>query len=112
MKRRVTFKVPIHDVDVVIIVTSDIPAAYKREFGVVIDNTRMACLGYQGRKFGLFLEPSAKRRQEIIVHEIFHMTHRILEKCCMNFDSGHHEMGAYLCEYLTKKIFTILNATK
>lgn len=100
---------PIHDVSVSVVVTTDIPAAYKREFGVVIDNARMACLGYIGRKFGLFLEPAARRRREIIAHEIFHLTHRILEANCMNFDEGHHEMGAYLCEYLTDKVFTILD---
>lgn len=106
MKR--TFQVPIHEVTVVVVVTNDIPAAYKREFSIVIDNTRMACLGYHGRKFGLFLEPAAARRPEIIAHEIFHLTHRILEKNMMNFDESHHEMGAYLCEYLTKKILTII----
>ena len=106
--KRTAFRVPIHEVDVAVIVTDDIPSAYKREFGVVIDESRMACLGYHGRKFGLFLEPAARQRHEIVAHEIFHMTHRILEKNCMNFDESHHEMGAYLCEYLTKKVATIL----
>lgn len=102
------FQVDVYDVSVAVIVTRDIPAAYLSEFGVVIDDTRMACLGYNGRRFALFLEPVAKARHEIIAHEIFHLTHRILEKCTMNFDPGHHEMGAYLCEHLTKKIFAIL----
>lgn len=106
---RTQFQVPIHDVSVVVVVTSDIPAAYKREFGVQIDDSRMACLGYHGRKFGLFFEPAAKRRREIVAHELFHLTHRILEKNCMNFDEAHHEMGAYLCEFLTKRVLTILN---
>lgn len=102
------FQVPIHDVTVVVVVTADIPAAYKREFGVEIGNAQMACLGYDKRKFGLFFEPAAQLRQEIIVHEIFHLTHRILEKNHMNFDESHHEMGAYLCEYLTKIVFSVL----
>lgn len=105
---RKIFQVPIHDVTVVIVVTQDIPAAYKREFGIEIGNSQMACLGYDKRKFGLFFEPAAKLRGEIIAHEIFHLTHRILEKNCMNFDESHHEMGAYLCEYLTKKVFGVL----
>ncbi len=105
---RIKFQVPIHDVTVVVIVTRDIPAAYKREFGVDIGNAQMACLGYDKRKFGLFLEPAARLRPEIVVHEIFHLTHRILEKNHMNFDESHHEMGAYLCEYLTRRIFLLI----
>jgi len=93
---------------VVVVITKNIPAAYKRMFRFEIDDTRMACVGRQGRTFGLFLEPAAARRPEIVAHEIFHLTHRILEKSNMNFDSGHHEMGAYLCEYLTKNIFARL----
>lgn len=107
--KRVKFEVPIHDVTVIVTVTPDIPAAYKREFGVDIGNSQMACLGYHKRKFGLFFEPAAKGRQEIVIHELFHLTHRILEFNTMNFDEQHHEMGAYLMEYLTKRVFTILN---
>jgi len=109
---KVKFQVPIYDVAIVIIITTDIPAAYKREFGIDIGNTQMACLGYDKRKFGLFFEPAAKNRLEIVSHEIFHLTHRILEKNTMNFDESHHEMGAYLCEYLTKKVFGILDRIK
>ena len=105
--RRV-FQLEMFDVSIGVVVTRDIPAAYKREFGIEIDHTMMACLGYHGRRFVLFLEPAAVSRREIIAHEIFHLTHRILEKCSMNFDSGHHEVGAYLCEHLTKKVFAIL----
>jgi hypothetical protein len=106
--KRIKFQVPIHDVSVVVVITDDIPAAYKREFGIEIGNAQMACLGYNKRKFGLFFEPKARLRQEIVVHELFHLTHRILEKNCMNFDGEHHEQGAYLCEYLTKIVFGIL----
>ena len=101
------FQVPIHEVTVFVIVTQNIPAAYKREFGVEIGPTMMACLGYDKRRFGLFFEPDTLLRREIIAHELFHLTHRILEKNCMNFDESHHEMGAYLCEWLTKKVFSI-----
>lgn len=69
----------------------------------------MACLGYHGRKFALIFEPAAKARREVVAHELFHLTHRILEKCQMNFDESHHEMGAYLCEWLTKRVFAMLD---
>ena len=105
--KRKKIHVPIYDVEVVVIVTNDIPAAYQREFGFEIDDTRGACLGYHGRKFGLFFEPKFARKG-VIAHEIFHLTHRILEKCSCNFDSGHHEPGAYLCEWLTEKVYAVL----
>lgn len=102
------FHVPIFDVRVAVVVTTDIPAAYLREFGVRIGDTRMACLGYDKSRFGLFLEPRAVKRREIIAHEVFHLTHRILEFCCMNFDECHHEVGAYLNEWLTKRVAEVL----
>lgn len=105
---RKVLQIPIHDVTLVIIITDDIPTAYKREFDVVIDGTQMACLGYDNRKFALFFEPHAVERHEVIAHEVFHLTHRILENNHMHFDENHHEMGAYLCEYLTKRVFEIL----
>lgn len=104
-----TFKVPIFDVSVSVVVTHDIPAAYKKMFGYVIEKTPMACLGYEGNKFGLFLEPKAKLEHHIIAHELFHLTHRILERCEMNFDAAHHEMGAYLNEWLHETVHEILN---
>lgn len=110
--KKVTFRVPIHEVTVFVMVTRDIPGAYKREFGTDIGDTQMACLGYLKRKFGLFFEPGAERRPEIVAHEIFHLTHRILEKNQMNFDAEHHEMGSYLCEYLTKKVFGAFRGLK
>lgn len=108
MNRTARFRVPIFDVSVAVVVTDDIPAAYLREFGVHIGDTQMACLGYDKSRFGLFLEPAAVRRREVVAHELFHLTHRVLERCCMNFDEGHHEVGAYLNEWLTKRVFEIL----
>jgi|HubBroStandDraft_1064217.scaffolds.fasta_scaffold163140_2 hypothetical protein len=106
--KRVRFYVPIFDVFVTVYVTDNIPACCKTHFGIDIGDTRMACLGYKKNEFGIFLEPQAARRLEIVAHEIFHLTHRILERCAMNFDEGHHECGAYLNEWLTKQIFDIL----
>lgn len=108
MTKKRKFQVPIFDVDVSVIVTENIPEAYLKEFGIQIGDTRMACLGYNKRRFGLFLEPHAVKRHEVIAHEIFHLTHRILEFCSMNFDEGHHEVGAYLNEWLTKRVADIL----
>lgn len=104
MKQRIKFYVPIFDVSVAVIVTTDIPDAYRREFGTQIEDLRMACLGYEGKRHCLFFEPTAVIRPEIVAHEVFHLTHRILERCCMNFDPGHHEVGAYLNEWLTKQV--------
>ena len=60
-------------------------------------------LAYRGSKFIL-----AFRRNdhpiEVIAHEVFHLTHRILELCGCNFDSGHHEQGAYLNGWLIELV--------
>ena len=109
MKLKKRFTVEVFDADVVVVVADDIPKEYKKEFGIQIDDVRMACCGYNGRKFGLFFEPKAVARTEIVAHEVFHLTHRILDLCCMNFDSCHHEVGAYLHEHLIKKVLHILN---
>lgn len=102
--RKKVFAVPVFDVTVVLIVTSDIPAAYKKELGEEIEDTAMALVAVTGKTFCMFLEPEAASRPEVIAHEVFHLTHRILEFCEMNFDAEHHEVGAYLCEYLTKTV--------
>lgn len=37
---------------------------------------------------------------KLVSHEVFHLTHRILEWVAANFDDDHHEQGALLNEYL------------
>ena len=106
--KRWKFHVPIYDLDVKVILADNIQPEYKREFKLDLNDLHAACLGYEGRKYVLFFEPKYVKKG-IVAHEIFHLTHRILEKCSANFDPCHHECGAYLCEYLTDKIFKMLD---
>lgn len=41
-------------------------------------------------------------------HEVFHLTHRILEYRDFNFDSDHHEQGAYLHGWIMGKVSDML----
>ena len=60
-------------------------------------------LAYRGSKFILAFRKNDSNI-EVIAHEVFHLTHRILELCNCNFDSGHHEQGAYLNGWLMETV--------
>ena len=62
---------------------------------------------HQGSNFGLFFEIK-NLTIDTISHEIFHVTHRILERHETHFDSGHHEHAAALHGYLTDLVFKTL----
>lgn len=66
-------------------------------------------LAYRGSKFLLAFHENDKSI-EVIAHEVFHLTHRILELCTCNFDAGHHEQGAYLNGWLMELITHALSA--
>ena len=48
----------------------------------------------------------------VLVHELFHMTHDILERSGANFDSDHDEQGALLIGWLMEKTVTKLREWK
>ena len=52
--------------------------------------------------FALFFEKRALQRKAVnlIAHETFHLTHRIIEWAGANFDEDNHEHGAILHGYL------------
>ncbi len=56
-------------------------------------------------KFFIFLRMDAVSH-DIIAHEVFHATVRMLEHCChaVHFDRD-HEPHAYLCGFLTKLVY-------
>lgn len=41
---------------------------------------------------------------ELVSHEVFHLTHRILEWSSSNFDEEHHEQGAMLHGFLMTQV--------
>jgi hypothetical protein len=48
--------------------------------------------------FAIFL--SDPNDLEVLAHEVFHLTHRVLEYAAVNFDSANHESGALLNGFL------------
>lgn len=110
MKR--TIRVPIYDCTVFLVVARD-------SKGVVVERRRMGRVfgedpdlgdsycGLTSRdgngRYGLFL--SRKHlSMELIGHEVWHLTHRILERCSIPVDPDHHEAGAYLHGWLMQRI--------
>jgi hypothetical protein len=102
-KRRVKLRVPIYGVDVLLVVSDDIAQERKtmeHVFGPAPDEHDYDALtSYNGEHFALFFKRKAVSTERI-AHEVFHLTHRILEWAGANFDSQHHEQGALLCGYL------------
>lgn len=68
-------------------------------FGPVPERDYFALSAYTADgNFGLWLPRKADTNT--IAHELFHITHRILEWTNSNFDRDHHEQGALLNGYL------------
>lgn len=102
VKRKIT--VPIYDAELVLVVTDNIGKERRKMeyiFGPApTDLNYDALTSYSGgRRFGLFFDRKAMTTK-IIAHEVFHLTHRILDWVGANFDDKHHEQGALLCGYL------------
>lgn len=105
LKRKIT--VPIYESDVCdvwLIVADDIHAermTMQDKFGKPPDKGAYgALLSYNLLgEYAMFFTPKRTGVNEI-AHEVFHLTHCILEWTNVNFDSGHHEQGAMLCGYL------------
>ena len=96
---------PIYDATIWLIITEDIIGERKKMqeiFGNIDGAYYNALCSYDNHgNFALFFEPTTLT-DKIIAHEIFHLTHRILDWTSGNFDKNHHEQGALLCGYLTE----------
>lgn len=99
--------IPIFDATLWIFVSKDIECERKkmsRYFGTSpIAHDYNALCSSGGSQFALFFEPKAVTTK-IIAHEVFHLTHRIMEWAGTNFDENHHEQGALLCGYLMELV--------
>ena len=103
--------VPIYEAEVWVIVSDNI--AKEREnfndlFGP-FDGERFdaICTYSGGQTFALFFTPRALTYR-VIAHEVFHLTHRILDWVGANFDSKHHETAALLHDYLFHNVCKIV----
>jgi hypothetical protein len=101
------FVVPIYEARIRLVVSYDVTAERKKFihlFGSVPDEYYDAVCSYSGYgDFALFFE-CKPLSLNVLSHEVFHLTHRILDWVSANFDGGHHEQGALLHGYLMETI--------
>lgn len=103
MKRRVT--IPIYRVHLWIVVDRNI-YDLRREmcdiFGEYTDEDNwMGMCSRQGPNFGLFFD-SAYLDTQTVAHEVFNLTHRILEWANVKFSPEDHEAAALLHGFLMR----------
>jgi hypothetical protein len=107
--------IPIYDVDVWVVVDKTIDDA-RNKLSKVFDRSKDEgtydqhnglCIS-QGTNFGLCFSEQSSKNACIVSHEVFHLTHRILEYHMVNFDSENHEPAAILNGYLSARIHGIL----
>lgn len=104
--------IPIYDATVWVVVSKHIKIerqAMSHWFGEVPESADYdaLCSYGHGHNFALFFEPPSLT-VKVVTHEIFHLTHRILDWAGVKFDSAHHESAALLHGYLCHTIFTLL----
>lgn len=106
--RREEVIVPIYGARVQLIITDDIASERKSQenlFGPIDGACYDAlCSRSCGHNFALFFEPEALTHR-IINHELFHLTHRILEWVGVPFSSNNHEVFAALHGELATWVF-------
>jgi hypothetical protein len=107
--------VPIYDAVVWLVVSDEIHATRKSRSMVKLfgepppaEVDWAALCDYNGRGiFGIFVG-SESLTVDVIAHEVFHLTYRILEWASAGVDKGNHEAGALLHGYLMNLISGIL----
>lgn len=108
---KVRLVVPIYDAHVWLVVSKNVRKERRKWeylFGPAPDGDYNALCCYSScSTFGLFFRPEALTNN-IIGHEVFHLTHRMLDWVEANFDKDHHEQGALLHGYLLDWIFSTL----
>jgi hypothetical protein len=103
---KLRFMVPIYEAEVWLVVANGNGIYRERAkmasvFGDPPEPHYSALCSHDGNhRFGLFFTTIAARDLGIVAHEVFHLTHRILEWTGSNFDPAHHEQGALLHGFL------------
>jgi hypothetical protein len=105
---KIKIKIPIYDALLWLIVVDDIYAERKKMediFGPTPTSNFGALCSYGdfSSHFGLFFKKDTVDISDIS-HEVFHLTHRILEWTNCPFDIDHQEQGALLNSYLMKLV--------
>lgn len=102
---------PIFGARIQLIVTHDIKAARKAQehlFGPIDGPCYEAlCCRSRGHNFALFFEPGSLTHR-LIGHEVFHLTHRILEWVGTPFRTDNHEVFATLHGELEHWVYSLV----
>lgn len=101
------FRVPIYDVKFFIVVGDSVDQARKKFNSIFGDyksdgGQTAAICSRRGENFGIFFE-KGNCTPDIVFHELFHSTHRILEWTGAEMDARHHEHAALLHGWLCKQ---------
>ena len=108
------FTVPIYGVNVWVIVAGDVGRVRNSAFFAKLferwedADKYYAYCSNRGNRFALFFSEETLW-STVVAHEVFHLTHRIMEYTGEPFDSSKHEQGAALHEWLWERISAILN---
>lgn len=100
------FRVPIYDVDVHLFCSRNTQRdrqSLEFIFGPAPKGGWGALCSYSAGEFGLFFDQKSLS-VSLIGHEVFHLTHRILEWAGVGFDAQHHEAAAHLHGYLLSEV--------
>lgn len=97
------FRIPVYDVALLVCACDD-PVKrrirYSKTLGEYDGGDFSGLCSWNGKgSFAVFIKSECVDINTIS-HEVFHLTHRIMEFCSCNFDEDHHEQGAYLMGYL------------
>ncbi len=98
--------IPIYDQSLELVVTKKLKWAERNRQKAFRINpgSGLGAVIYRKWRFALILEKD-KISHELIAHEVFHATHRIMEYLGDKFTRRNHEPYAYLLGYLTREIY-------
>lgn len=80
--------------------------AFNKRFGESTDGQFSGLCSSNGYHFGLFFDALCFNHQ-LIAHEVFHVTHRILEYNSVTFSTENHEPFAFLCGWITGWVYAV-----
>lgn len=107
------FTIPIYDCTLRVIVCKDVVKArvkYPIYGKFELTNGPFSALcSCCGPNFGLFFDADSAHDINTVAHEVFHLTHRMLDWTGQRFDSVNHEAAALLHGYLMKTVAEALH---
>ncbi len=108
--------VPLYSVRLLIVVTEDVERSRvsRNHLFYPPRNDHSSWTGlcaYNGFRIGLFFE-RAELCHDLIAHEVFHATHRVLERAGVAFALHNHEPFAHLNGWLTGLVYSELGMMK